>query len=102
MSFIKYTRTPRIAAALQTDSWTILVSISQQIPRLCTRMTLEKLETASKKTEFLSQNFDMPLSRIEWTTKQDTTRKRTLKEKLHGEKEERKALKRSLAEFLSK
>ena len=58
----------------------------------------KKLKTASKRTEFLSRKFHMPLSRIEWTTSQDTSRKRVLKEKLRENKEERKALKR---EFLS-
>ena len=37
----------------------------------------------------------MPLLRIEWATSKDSPRKlRALREKLHGEKEERKALKR--------
>ena len=54
---------------------------------------------ATKKTKFLSRKFDMPPSVIEWATSKDSPRKlRALREKLHGEKEERKALKRK---FLS-
>ena len=34
MSFIKYTRAPKIAAALHADSGTIFKSIPQQIPPL--------------------------------------------------------------------
>ena len=35
---------------------------------------------ATKKTEFVSRKFDMPLSIIEWATLKDSPRKRALKE----------------------
>ena len=48
-----------------------------------------KMKTPAKKAKYLSQKFNLPISRVEYETKFDTPRKKALKRKIRDEKAEK-------------